>query len=125
MKKSVTLKIKDKSYTLEFNVKKLAQLERSLGGRSLTYLLELVNANPTIYANIFTIDFVKNALEAGIVNQPDNFDGYDFIDQYCQNDSLSELTSQVLKAIYITGLFIKGPADEARKVIEDLSKLGA
>ena len=52
MKKSVTLHVKDKDYTLEFTVKSLAQLERSLGGRSLTFMLELVNTNP-VYASNF------------------------------------------------------------------------
>ncbi len=122
MKKSVTLHVKDKDYTLEFTVKSLASLERSLGGRSLTFMLELVNTNP-VYASNFNIDFVKNALECGIKEKDKGFDGYDFIDAYCEKDDLSDLTAKVMEALLITGLFTKGTPASVQKYLAQIKKV--
>lgn len=122
MKKSVTLHVKDRDYTLEFTVKTLAQLERSLGGRSLTFMLELVNTNP-VYASNFNIDFVKNALECGIKEKDKGFDGYDFIDAYCEKGDLSDLTAKVMEALLITGLFTKGTPASVQKHLAQIKKV--
>ncbi len=113
MKKSVNLKIGDKTFTLCFTIKALSELER-LEGRSLILLINALVSNPGGFMNLMTVDFLVHALNAGLVDKPKDFDAYDFIDAYCAQEdvTLDDLMEGVLKGILASGLFTMGSPEK-------------
>lgn len=112
MKKSIDFKVGEKSYSLMFNSRALAQVERSIG-RSLIYMLGQIQINPAI-ANAVNIDFTAAGLKAGLQDKPKDFDAYDFIDAYCEDGALDDLNAYIFEAVIASGLFTKGD----QKVVE-------
>ena len=122
MKKSIDFKVGDKSYSLMFNTKALAEAERSIG-RSLVFMLGQVIVNPAM-GNAINIDFTVACLNAGIQDKPKDFDAYDFIDSYCeQGGNLDELNAYIFEAIVASGLFTKGDSKATEKAIQAYRKV--
>lgn len=122
MKKSIDIKAGDKTYSLMYNTKALAQAERSIG-RSLVFMLGQVIINPAM-GNAINIDFTVACLNAGIQDKPKDFDAYDFIDSYCeQGGNLDELNAYIFEAIVASGLFTKGDSKATEKAIQTYRKV--
>lgn len=122
MKKSIDIKIGDKTYSLMYNTKSLAQAERSIG-RSLVFMLGQVMVNPAM-GNAINIDFTVACLNAGLQDKPKDFDAYDFIDAYCeQGGNLDELNAYIFEAIVASGLFTKGDSKATEKAIQTYRKV--
>lgn len=122
MKKSIDIKTGDKTYSLMYNTKALAQAERSIG-RSLVFMLGQVIINPAM-GNAINIDFTVACLNAGIQDKPKDFDAYDFIDSYCeQGGNLDELNAYIFEAIVASGLFTKGDSKATEKAIQTYRKV--
>ena len=118
MKNTVDLKIEGKAYTLSFDIKALAELERGTG-KSLVFLFGTLQSNPAATLNMLNIDFVAKAIEASLKDKPENFDVYDFIDAYCeQNDAnYDELVKRILKGVLNAGLFMKGDRAKNEEIL--------
>ncbi len=122
MKKSVEVKIGEKSYSLMFNTKALAAAERSIG-RSLVFMLGQVVVNPAM-GNAINIDFTVACLNVALQDKPKDFDPYDFIDAYCEEGgTLDELNAYIFEAIVASGLFTKGDSKTTEKAIETYRKV--
>ena len=122
MKKSVEVKIGEKSYSLMFDTKALAVAERSIG-RSLVFMLGQVVMNPAM-GNAINIDFTVACLNASLQDKPKDFDPYNFIDDYCEaGGTLDELNAHIFEAIVASGLFTKGDSKTTEKAIETYRKV--
>lgn len=122
MKKSIDIKVGDKTYSLMYNTKALAEAERSIG-RSLVFMLGQVIVNPAM-GNAINIDFTVACLNAGIQDKPKDFDAYDFIDSYCeQGGNLDEFNAYIFEAIVASGLFTKGDSKATEKAIQAYRKV--
>ena len=113
MKKDITFKQGKKDYTISFNIRSLAELERSLG-RSLLFMYASGLAGMIRQCDI---TFTANALKYGLKDIGDK-DPYDFIDEFCEAGGiLDTLNSYILEAINKTGFFMKAAeaAEEPEK----------
>jgi len=110
MKKDITFRQGKKEYTISFNIRSLAELERSIG-RSLVFIYF---SGPAGMIRQCDITFTANALKYGLKDIGDK-DPYDVIDEFCDAGGiLDTLNGYILEAINETGFFIK-----AKKAAEE------
>lgn len=108
MKKAITFKMGEKEYSLMFNTKALAEMERLNHGRSIMLIMGSMLRNSAA-AWPLNLDFTLAGLKAGLQNMPQDTDYYDFIDRYCENSgSIDDLNGYILKSIVASGLFYTG-----------------
>ena len=114
MKKDITFTQGPRTYSISFNIRTLAELERSIG-RSLLFMYSSGGAGMIRQCDIH---FTANALKNGLKDIGDR-DPYDVIDEYCDNGgTLDFLNGYIFNAINETGFFIK-TAGAAVEVPED------
>lgn len=115
MRKPIEIKIGESQYQLLYTVRSLERFEQYLG-TSLFSVISSVLVNGAVgMVQSATIHFIISGLRAGLLNQPKNFDAYDFVDMYCENGgNIGELAKYIVNAVVESGLFTQGtPKKEA------------
>lgn len=103
------LRIKDKKYKLIFTVRSLAEMENLLGSPLFAIIAAAAMLPPEQRINLISIKFVWAGLQAGLVDMPEKFDAYDFIDKFCNaGGNLGDLSAEVIQAIIDSGIFTVG-----------------
>ena len=121
MKKAITFKMGEKEYSLMFNTKALAEMERLNHGRSIMLIMGSMLRNSAAAYSTLNLDFTLAGLKAGLQNMPRDTDYYDFIDRYCENSgSIDDLNGYILKAIVASGLFTQGGRGEEEEMLHFL-----
>lgn len=121
MKKAITFKMGEKEYSLMFNTKALAEMERLNHGRSIMLIMGSMLRNSAAAYSTLNLDFTLAGLKAGLQNMPRDTDYYDFIDRYCENSgSIDDLNGYILKAIVASGLFTQGGRREEEEMLHFL-----
>lgn len=112
MKKATPFKIGEKEYSMVFDCRGLASMERSLGRSILSILIDLQSGKETTMG----IDLLVNAIKFGVKDLGEE-DPYDFLQRYCdEGGSLDLFSGIVVSAFFETGLFTTGKAPaEAKK----------
>ena len=112
MKKATTFKIGEKEYSMVFDCRSLASMERSIG-RSI---LSIFANTPGNLVKSVGIDVLVSAIQYGIKDLGDE-DPYDFLQRFCdEGGNIDLFTGLVLDAFLSTGLFTTGKAPaEAKK----------
>lgn len=106
MKKATDFKIGDTTYSMSFDIRSLASMERSLG-RSIFSIF--AGTLKDVLAGM-EIDVLAAAVKHGVANLRDE-DPYDFIQRYCdEGGDYDTFAGLVLTALTNTGLFTKGKA---------------
>lgn len=109
MHQSTTIRIRKAKYHLRYTVRSLEQFEQYLGTSLFSIISSTIVNGAVGVVQGATIHFVVSGLRAGILNQPKNFDVYDFIDRFCDNGgSVGELAMYIVDAIVESGLFTQG-----------------
>lgn len=116
MRKSVEIKIGESRYQLLYTVRSLERFEQYLG-TSLFSVISSVLVNGAVgMVQSATIHFIISGLRAGLLNQPKNFDTYDFVDMYCENGgNIGELAKYIVDAVVESGLFTQGTPKKRRR----------
>lgn len=121
MKKAISFKMGDKDYSLMFNTRALAEMERLNHGRSIMLIMGSMLRNSAAAYNNLNLDFTLAGLKAGLQDMPKDTDYYDFIDRYCSEEgSIDDLTGYILKAIIASGLFTQGGQKEEEEMLHFL-----
>lgn len=109
MKEPIEIKMGEKTYELMYTVRSLEKFETYLGTSLFAVMAGTLAGNVLNLVQGATIHFIVSGLKAGILNQPKDFDVYDFVDEYCdQGGNLGELAGYITQAIEISGLFTVG-----------------
>lgn len=115
MKKSVEIKIGDKTHELCYNIRTLDKYERLLG-KSITFLFAV---GTTSLVRQTDIRFTVSGMITGL-HLKDEDAAYDLIDLYCEaGGSLDQLNAKIIEAVLATGLFTMGTAKELEKVVPE------
>lgn len=118
MKKSVEIKIGDKTHELCYNIRNLEKYERLLG-KSITFLFATGTASLVRQTDI---RFTVSGMIVGL-HLKDEDEAYDLIDLYCkEGGSLDRLNAKIIEAVLATGLFTTGAAKELEKVVPKETK---
>lgn len=121
MKKAITFKMGEEEYSLMFNTKALAEMERLNHGRSIMLIMGSMLRNSAAAYSTLNLDFTLAGLKAGLQNMPKDTDYYDFIDRYCENSgSIDDLNGYILRAIVASGLFTQGGRKEEEEMLHFL-----
>lgn len=105
MKKATTFEVNGKKYTLMYNNRSLANLERSIG-RSI---LSIMGGSATDMVRNMTIDVMAASIKYGLQDMPDGKDPYDMLDEICDNGyNLDALGGKIIEAWLETGFFTAG-----------------
>ena len=121
MKKAISFKMGDKDYSLMFNTRALAEMERLNHGRSIMLIMGSMLRNSAAAYNNLNLDFTLAGLKAGLQGMPKDTDYYDFIDSYCEESgSIDDLNGYILKAIIASGLFTQGGQKEEEEMLHFL-----
>lgn len=121
MKKAITFKMGEKEYSLMFNTRALAEMERLNHGRSIMLIMGSMLRNSAAAYNNLNLDFTLAGLKAGLQDMPKDTDYYDFIDRYCEESgSIDDLNGYILKAIVASGLFTQGGQREEEELLHFL-----
>lgn len=121
MKKAISFKLGDKEYSLMFNTRALAEMERLNHGRSIMLIMGSMLRNSAAAYNNLNLDFTLAGLKAGLQGMPKDTDYYDFIDRYCSEEgSIDDLNGYILKAIVASGLFTQGGQKEEEEMLHFL-----
>lgn len=108
MKKATTFKIGEKEYSMVFDCRSLASMERSLG-RSI---LSIFANTPSGMLQSIGIDVLVSAIRYGIKDIGEE-DPYDFLQRYCdEGGDVDTFGGIVTQAFLDTGLFTKGKAPQ-------------
>lgn len=101
MKENVVLKAGNNEYTFVFDIRALANMERSIG-RSI---LSIVSAGAVNTIRSLSIDVIAAGVKYGMKGTDDE-DPYDIIDEMCEaGATIDEIGGKILEALYKTGLF--------------------
>lgn len=108
MKDPVVLKAGNNEYTFVFDIRALANVERSIG-RSI---LSIVSAGAVNTIESLSIDVVAASVKYGMKGVEDK-DPYDIIDEMCEaGATIDKIGGTILNALYKTGLFLKLPDEK-------------
>lgn len=104
MKHSSTIHVGDKTYELYYTLGDMRRVEKELG-RSLLSIV-LAGYDAVALANI---DFIMASLRYGLHgnNTPrEENELYDFIDMWCETETLDTISAMLIKAYLDSGFFI-------------------
>lgn len=108
MKEPVVLKAGNNEYTFVFDIRALANVERSIG-RSI---LSIVSAGAVNTIRSLSIDVIAAGVKYGMKGVEDE-DPYAVIDEMCEaGATIDEIGGKILEALYKTGLFLKLPDEK-------------
>lgn len=114
MKKATVFKIGDKEYSMSFNIRSLANMERSLG-RSI---FSIFAGTMQEMLEKMEIDVLAAAVANGIDGLGEE-DPYDFMQRYFDDGGdYDTFAGLVLKAFIDTGLFMKGKAAKPKVAVK-------
>lgn len=119
MKEPVVLKAGNNEYTFVFDIRALANVERSIG-RSI---LSIVSAGAVNTIQSLSIDVIAAGVKYGMQGMPEDKDPYDVLDEMCEaGATIDNIGGKILEALYKTGLFLKLPDKPATKKAPAKSK---
>ena len=108
MKENVVLKAGNNEYTFVFDIRALANMERSIGHS----ILSIVSAGAVNTIRSLSIDVIAAGVKYGMKGADDE-DPYDIIDEMCEaGATIDEIGGKILEALYKTGLFLKLPDEK-------------
>ena len=87
MKKAITFKMGEKEYSLMFNTKALAEMERLNHGRSIMLIMGSMLRNSAAAYSTLNLDFTLAGLKAGLQNMPK------FLSCLCGSDPCKQITN--------------------------------
>lgn len=110
MKKTVEIKVDNKTFELMFNIQKLMILEKRIG-QSITYLF---SKGSDYLVKSLDIGFTNYSLQIGLNISED--EAFNLIDEYCnEGGTIDLLNGKIMESILATGLFTMGTVKTQEK----------